>query len=59
MADVILGHGKAKAIEPPVGIKTYTTLNELFQLLDPLFYADEEPDVDSYMERVTRFLRTV
>ena len=59
MADVILGHNKAKALEPPVGTKTYTTLNELFQLLDPLFYADEEPKVDSYMERVTRFLRTV
>lgn len=45
MAGNIMGHYDQKVVEPPLGIKTYTTLNELFQLLDPEFYADEEPDV--------------
>lgn len=59
MAGVFLGHHHQNVIEPPLGNRTYTTLNELFQLLDPAFYADEEPDVDSYLERVARFLRTI
>ena len=59
MAGVFLGNHDQNVIEPPIGNRTYTTLNELFQLLDPAFYADEEPDVDSYLERVARFLRTI
>lgn len=59
MAGVFLGRHGQNVIEPPVGNKTYTTLNELFQLLDPAFYADEEPEVESYFERVTRFLRII
>lgn len=59
MADVILGNNAQKAIEPPIGNKTYTTLNELFQIIDPDFYADEEPEVASYYERVLRLLKTM
>ena len=59
MAGAFLGRRSPNVIEPPIGTKTYTTLNELFQLLDPVYYADEEPEVDSYLERVSRFIRTI
>ena len=42
MADVILGKHAVKMVEPKGDVPTYTTLNELFVLLDPSYYADEE-----------------
>ena len=42
MAEIILGQNKEKSIEPTSQKDTFTTLNELFVLLDPDYYADEE-----------------
>lgn len=39
MGDIILGKHAKKNIEPDLGIKTYTALNDIFAVLDPEFYA--------------------
>lgn len=41
MADIIIGNHPEKQIEPISKTPTYTTLNELFTLIDPAFYAEE------------------
>jgi len=42
MADAIIGLHSLNQIEPVPGTSTYTTLNEVFVLLDPVNYADKE-----------------
>lgn len=42
MADVITGEHPHKSIEPISKTPTYTTFNELFVLIDPEYYAEEE-----------------
>jgi hypothetical protein len=42
MADIILGEHHEKMVEPKSDKPTFTTLNELFVLLDPSYYADKE-----------------
>jgi len=41
MADIIIGLHPQKQIEPEIGTSTFTTMNELFVLIDPENYADE------------------
>jgi len=41
MADIIIGLHPQKQIEPAIGTSTFTTMNELFVLIDPENYADE------------------
>lgn len=57
MANIILGKNSIKNIEPPLGNKTYTTLNDWFVLLDPDYYEDAG-DI-SAVARFTRFLGIV
>ena len=42
MADIITGDHWDKQIEPATKRPTYTMLNEIFVLLNPSYYADEE-----------------
>ena len=47
-------------VEPLSGVSTYTTLNELFVLLDPSYYADEELDQNVNLSlRLVNFLKTI
>lgn len=59
MADIFLGHHGNKVVEPPIGKGTYTTVNELFMLIDPTFYADEEPNAESFLKRIARFMQII
>lgn len=60
MADIILGKDHVKMVEPKSDKSTYTTLNELFVLLDPDYYADEELNQKVKLsQRLPNFLKNV
>jgi len=60
MANIILGKHHNKMVEPKGDKTTYTTLNELFVLLDPSFYADEELNQNvNVVLRVINFLKNI
>merc|ERR1712146_729499 len=60
MADIILGENKAKLVEPKSRKDTFTTLNELFVLFDPDYYADKEmnQNVDLTL-RLVNFIKNI
>jgi len=60
MADIILGENKAKLVEPKSQKDTFTTLNELFVLFDPDYYADKEmnQNVDLTL-RLVNFIKNI
>lgn len=60
MANIILGKDQVKMVEPKSDKSTYTTLNELFVLLDPDYYADEELNQKVKLsQRLPNFLKNV
>jgi len=60
MADVITGLHAQKQIQPVFGTQTFTTMNEVFVLLDPDNYADKEFDQDKdFIGRLSRIIRTL
>ena len=42
MADIILGKHSVKNVQPFTKGNTYTTFNEIFALINPDYYANEE-----------------
>jgi len=60
MADIIIGLHPQKQIEPASDASTYTTLNELFVLLDPENYADEAFGQNKALTgRISNLIRTL
>lgn len=59
MADIITGNHPQKQVEPASSIPTYTTFNELFVLIDPEYYAEEEQLGDGLATRLQNFVQTV
>jgi len=60
MADTIIGLNPQKQIEPAYGTSTFTTLNELFVLLDPGNYADETFGQNkALVGRISNIIRTL
>merc|ERR1740138_982430 len=60
MANIILGKHSKKMLEPKSDVPTFTTLNELFVLLDPSYYADEELNQNvSLPLRLVNFLKNI
>lgn len=60
MAEIIVGEHTQKQVEPVSQKSTYTTFNELFVLLDPAYYADEELNQNvSLPARLSNFVSTV
>jgi len=60
MADIITGNYPQKQIEPISKKSTYTLLNEIFVLLDPTYYADEEMGQNkALLERLCNFMNTI
>jgi len=60
MAEIILGNHPQKQVEPKSSVPTYTTFNDLFVVLDPDHYADEELGQNVGLPaRLWNFVKTV
>ena len=60
MAEIILGQNKEKSVEPESQKDTFTTLNELFVVFDPDYYADEEMNQNvDLASRIVNFVRNI
>ena len=60
MANIIIGKHKNKMVEPSSDKPTFTTLNELFVLLDPSYYADEELNQNVSLDlRLVNFIKNL
>merc|ERR1712232_328938 len=60
MADIITGNHPQKQIEPSSSKFTYTMLNEVFVLLDPVYYADEDMGQNkAVLGRIRNFTNTI